>query len=84
MLLIYALRGKCPYLKFFWSVFSHVPYSVQMRENTDQKNSEYGYFSRTDAFNECFSIFQKGTRNHGKSGAMPVCKCCLMHYLNIE
>ena len=23
-------------------------YSVRMRENTDQKNSEYGYFSRSD------------------------------------
>ena len=40
---------------FFWSVFSRIqteyeekrsvfPYSVQMQENTDQKNSEYGYF----------------------------------------
>ena len=24
------------------------PYSVQMRENTNQKNSEYGHFSRSD------------------------------------
>ena len=24
------------------------PYSVRMRENTDQKNSEYGHFSRSD------------------------------------
>ena len=24
------------------------PYSVRMRENTDQKNSEYGHFSRRD------------------------------------
>ena len=23
------------------------PYSVQMRENTDQNNSEYGHFSRS-------------------------------------
>ena len=41
----------------FWSVFSRIrdeygeiwsisPYSVQMQENTDQKNSEYRYFSR--------------------------------------
>ena len=46
---------KCPYLEFFWSVFfdfrtkygdlqSKSPYSVRMRENTDQ-NSEYGQFS---------------------------------------
>ena len=45
------LREKCPYSEFFWSVFSLIrieygeilrfsgPYSVRMRENTDQKNS---------------------------------------------
>ena len=49
-------REKCPYLVFFWSVFSGIstkyreilcisPYSLQMRENTDQKNTEYGHFS---------------------------------------
>ena len=52
------LREKCPYLEFFWPVFSCIrteygeirslsPYSVQMWENTDQKNSEYGHFSRS-------------------------------------
>ena len=52
-----ALRKKCPYSEFFWSVFSRIrteygeigsisPYLVQMRENTDQNNSEYGLFSR--------------------------------------
>ena len=35
----------CPYLEFFWSVFSA---SVLMQENTDQKNSEYGHFSCSD------------------------------------
>ena len=25
------------------------PYSVQMRENADQNNSEYGHFSRSDS-----------------------------------
>ena len=25
------------------------PYSVRIRENTDQKNSKYGYFSRSDS-----------------------------------
>ena len=46
-------RGKCPYLVFFWSVFSGIstkyreilcisPYSLQM----DQENTEYGNFSR--------------------------------------
>ena len=49
---------KCPYLEFFWSLFSRIqtecgeiriisPYSVRMWENTDQKNSEYGDFSRS-------------------------------------
>ena len=47
---------KVPYLEFFWSVFSHIwteygeirsisQYSFQMRENTNQENSEYGHFS---------------------------------------
>ena len=50
-----TLREKCPYSELLWSVFSRIgtecgeilhisPYSVQMRENTDQSNSEYGHF----------------------------------------
>ena len=50
------LREKCLYLGFFWSVFFRIrtgygeirsisPYSVRMRENRDQENSEYGHFS---------------------------------------
>ena len=57
----HALREKCPYLEFFWSLFSRIctdyeerrsisPYSVRLRENTDQKNSEYGHFSLSDVF----------------------------------
>ena len=52
-----SLREKCLHSEFFWSIFSPnagkygpeslCPYSVQMRENTDQKNSEYGHFSRS-------------------------------------
>ena len=49
---------RCPYSEFFCSVFSRIrtkcgkilcitPYSVRMRENTDQKNSEYGHFLRS-------------------------------------
>ena len=45
----------CPYSELFWSMFSPIrtewgeiirifPYSVSMRENTDQNNSEYGHF----------------------------------------
>ena len=35
----YILREKCPYSEFIWSVL------VRMRENMEQKNSEYGHFS---------------------------------------
>ena len=54
----WSLRENCPSSEFFWSVFSRIrteygeilrisPYSVRMQENTDQKNSEYGHFSRS-------------------------------------
>ena len=50
------LRKKCPYSEFFCSIFSRIwteygeilrisLYSVRMRRNMDQKNSEYGHFS---------------------------------------
>ena len=53
------LQEKSPYLEFFWSAFSCIsteygeirnisPYSVRMRENTDQKNSKPGHFSRSE------------------------------------
>ena len=48
-----SLREKCPYSELFWSVSQYFilvrisPYSVRMRENTDQNYSEYGYFSRS-------------------------------------
>ena len=52
---------KSPYLELFWSAFSSIrteygeirsisPNSVQMRENADQNNSEYGHFSRSGLF----------------------------------
>ena len=55
----YVLHKKCPYSKLFSSVFSRIrtkyeetlrisPYSVRTREKTDQNNSEYGLFSRSD------------------------------------
>ena len=28
------------------------PHSIRMRENADQKNSEYGHFSRSNVFSE--------------------------------
>ena len=57
----YTLREKYPYSELFWSVFSRIPneygeilrispYSVRMRENADQNNSEYGHFLRSDIF----------------------------------
>ena len=32
------------------------PYSVRMRDNTDQKNSEYGHFSRSVKHDNTFSL----------------------------
>ena len=54
------LRKKCPYSEFFWSVFSRIrteygeifrisPYLVGMWEYVDQKISENGHFSRSNA-----------------------------------
>ena len=55
----YALREKCPCSEFSLSVFYRIRtedgeirgislYSISIRENTDQKNSEYGHFLRSD------------------------------------
>ena len=60
-----ALRDVCPYSEFYWSVFSRIwteyeeilrisPYSVRMRENMEQKNSEYGHFLRSELF--CYFV----------------------------
>ena len=57
----YKLCGKCPYLEFFWSVFSCIRteygdirsesrYSVRMQGNTVQENTEYGHFSHSDKY----------------------------------
>ena len=57
--ILYSLREKCPYSEFFWSVFSPIQieygdilcissYLFQVRENTHQKNFEYGRISRSD------------------------------------
>ena len=43
----YSLPSR-PYSEFFRSAFSRIPaYGVQMQKNMDQKNSEYGHFSRS-------------------------------------
>ena len=61
-----SLRKMCLYSELFWSAFSRIrteygeilrisAYSVRMRENADQKNSEYGHFSRS----ECVLFLKK-------------------------
>ena len=55
----YLLREKCLYLELFSSAFSCIrteygkilrisPYSVGIRENTDENHSKYGHFLRSD------------------------------------
>ena len=69
-LLLGTLRKKCPYSELFWSVFSHIRteygeirnifrYSVRMRENADQNNSEYGHFSRSDTYTNFIPVDRK-------------------------
>ena len=59
-----SLRKKSPYSELSWSVFTRIwieygerrsiyPYSVQMWENADQNNSEYGHFLLSDL---CYEI----------------------------
>ena len=39
------IREKCPYSKFFWSIFSRIQtVHGEIRENMDQKNAEYEHF----------------------------------------
>ena len=55
-----SLHEKCLYSELFWSAFFLIwteygeilrisPYSVRMRENADQNNSEYGRFLRSES-----------------------------------
>ena len=65
VVIAFQLREKCRYMEFFWSVFSRIwtecweivpisPYSVEIKENTGQKNSEYRHFSRSVYFGLSF------------------------------
>ena len=88
----YTLREKCPYSELVWSAFSRIrteygeiirisPYSVRMRGNADQNNSEYGHFLRIDrgavgAFNSGFnynnvhnSVFRRKPNGLSKASA---------------
>ena len=69
-----TLNKKCPYSELFWSAFSRIrteygeirsisPYSVQMRENADQNNSEYGHFSRNPHYTKSSLSFCRFKRN---------------------
>ena len=64
-----SLLEKCSYLELFWSAFFRIwteylqtlrisPYSVWMRENADQNNSEYGHFSRSALLNIATYYFE--------------------------
>ena len=55
---LFALRQKCLYSELFWTVFPRIrteygeifrisQYSLWIQENTDQNNSEYGFFIRS-------------------------------------
>ena len=52
LILSSTLHEKCLYLEFFWSVFPRIRTEygeiLRMQKNTNQKNSEYGVFSRCD------------------------------------
>ena len=66
-----AFQENCLYLQFFCSVFPGIrneygdirsifSYSFQMRQNTDQRKSEYGHFSRSarSAFRSLSNIYE--------------------------
>ena len=43
-------------------LFMFSPYSVRMRENTDENNSKYGHFSRSDSFQDTLNLIcNRGT-----------------------
>ena len=49
LFMVDTLREKCPKAEFF---LIHIfPYLLQIRENTDHKNSIFGYFSSSDSLN---------------------------------
>ena len=50
----FAMREKVSVFGIFLiRIFSIFPYFVRMRENKDQKNSEYGHFSRSNKYKYC-------------------------------
>ena len=53
-------RFSDPYFPAFGPILRISLYSVLMRENTDQKNSEYGHFSCSDSEKNCKQISEYG------------------------
>ena len=65
LLCFVSLHERHRYSELFWSLFSRIrteygdivrisTYSVELRENTDQKNIKYGHFSRSLCFDLWF------------------------------
>ena len=58
-------------VRIFWSHTEYIlrisPYSVQMRENTDKNNSEYGLFSRSDLDMHFHGVSFCASRKNGES-----------------
>ena len=91
----YRLRKRYPYLELFWSLFSRIRteygeiqsismYSVQTRENTDQNNSEYGHFLRSDRIFFFNKIFQNlFTFNHVKIKSERATRVFYHFWLNV-
>lgn len=51
--------------EFFWPVLrSKSPYSARMRENLDQKNSDYGHFLCSDSQIEFLLLYLEGVTNN--------------------
>ena len=54
------LRIKSFYIQIFSGRYFKSPFSFQIRENLNQKNSEYGRFSRSEQLDFRYKLFQKG------------------------
>ena len=67
---ITTLRKSCPYSELLWSIFDRSQtwvrnlflYSVQIGENKDQKNPEYGHFLRSPSFSLIETFDLNGVR----------------------
>ena len=80
-----TLRENCPYSELFWSVFSHIRTvygeMLRMRENTDQNNSEYGHFLRSDCAGKSMNLVWTHSPLFPLFSSMAVRECCIAKYL---